>query len=40
VQDELEQFEISDHRPTDEFINVIKKQGYEPVWKDWDHSLQ
>lgn len=39
-QENLEQFEISDHRHTDEFINVIKKQGYEPVWKDWDHSLQ
>lgn len=39
-QKNLEQFEISDHRDTNEFISVIKKQGYEPVWKDWDHSLQ
>jgi len=39
-QENLEQFEISDHRHTDEFIGVIKEQGYEPVWKDWDQSLQ
>lgn len=36
----LEQFEIDDNRSTDEFIEVIKKQGYEPVFKDWDLSLQ
>ena len=36
----LEQFEIDDDRPTAEFIEVIKKQGYEPVFKDWDLSLQ
>ena len=36
----LEQFEISDDRPTATFVEVIKQQGYEPVWKDWDHSLQ
>lgn len=36
----LEQFEIDDKRSTDSFIEVIKKQGYEPVFKDWDLSLQ
>lgn len=36
----LEQFEIDDNRSTTEFIEVIKKQGYEPVFKDWDLSLQ
>jgi 2-iminoacetate synthase len=36
----LEQFEIDDTRPTSDFIEVIKQQGYEPVFKDWDHSLQ
>ncbi len=36
----LEQFEIDDKRSTDTFIEVIKKQGYEPVFKDWDLSLQ
>jgi len=39
-QENLEQFEISDHRHTDEFIGIIKKHGYEPDWKNWDHSLQ
>lgn len=39
-QENLEQFEISDDRKTSEFIEVIKKQGYEAVWKDWDHILQ
>lgn len=36
----LEQFEISDERSPAEFIEVLKNAGYEPVWKDWDHSLQ
>ena len=36
----LEQFEIDDKRSTASFIQVIKDQGYEPVFKDWDLSLQ
>jgi 2-iminoacetate synthase len=36
----LEQFEINDDRSPSEIANLIKQQGYEPVWKDWDHSLQ
>ncbi|EDM45646.1 thiamine biosynthesis protein [unidentified eubacterium SCB49] len=36
----LEQFEIDDTRPTKTFIEVIKNQGYDPVFKDWDSSLQ
>lgn len=36
----LEQFEIDDTRPTSEFIEIIRKQGYEPVFKDWDTVLQ
>ncbi len=36
----LEQFEINDKRPTSEFIKAIEAQGYEPVFKDWDQSLQ
>lgn len=32
----LEQFEISDERSPGEIANVIRKQGYEAVWKDWD----
>lgn len=32
----LEQFEISDERSPGEIAEVIRQQGYEPVWKDWD----
>lgn len=32
----LEQFEVSDSRTPVEVADAIKKQGYEPVWKDWD----
>jgi 2-iminoacetate synthase len=35
----LEQFEISDDRPTSEVVDAIKAQGYEVVWKDWDGML-
>jgi 2-iminoacetate synthase len=35
----LEQFEISDERSPQQIAAMIKKQGYEPVWKDWDNSL-
>jgi len=35
----LEQFEISDERSPAEMSNVVKSQGYEAVWKGWDHSL-
>ena len=32
----LEQFEISDERSPAEIAQMIRNQGYEPVWKDWD----
>ncbi|MCX2453507.1 2-iminoacetate synthase ThiH [Pedobacter sp. PLR] len=35
----LEQFEISDERTATEIAEMIHKQGYEAVWKDWDLSL-
>ncbi|SDG07125.1 2-iminoacetate synthase [Pedobacter terrae] len=35
----LEQFEISDERSPQEIAAMISKQGYEPIWKDWDRSL-
>ena len=35
----LEQFEISDERPTHEIKEMIQSQGYEVVWKDWDLAL-
>lgn len=38
-KENLEQFEIDDKRSTDSFIDVIRKQGYEPVFKDWDSAL-
>ncbi len=34
----LEQFEISDERPTQVINDMIKSQGYEPVYKDWEKS--
>ncbi|MGK7392422.1 MAG: 2-iminoacetate synthase ThiH [Candidatus Cyclobacteriaceae bacterium M2_1C_046] len=36
----LEQFEISDDRSPAEIAEVVRKQGYEPVWKDWDRVYQ
>ena len=34
----LEQFEISDERSTQVIDDMIKSQGYEPVYKDWEKS--
>ncbi|TKC59037.1 2-iminoacetate synthase ThiH [Pedobacter hiemivivus] len=36
----LEQFEISDERSALEIAEMISKQGYEAVWKDWDNALR
>ena len=33
------QFEISDSRSPHEVAELIRKLGYEPVWKDWDTAL-
>lgn len=38
TEGELEQFEISDERTPQEIAEMIKAQGYEPVWKDWDRA--
>jgi 2-iminoacetate synthase len=35
-EESLEQFEISDERSPAQVAEMIRKQGYEPVWKDWD----
>ncbi|GAB2527750.1 2-iminoacetate synthase ThiH [Spirosoma aerophilum] len=35
----LEQFTISDERTPAEMVEVIRRQGYDPVWKDWDKTL-
>lgn len=33
------QFEISDARSAQEVADVVRRLGYEPVWKDWDAAL-
>ena len=35
----LEQFEISDERSVEEISDLIKRSGYEPVYKDWDKQF-
>ncbi len=35
----LKQFEIDDARTAPEMAAVIRANGYEPVWKDWDAVL-
>lgn len=34
----LEQFEISDERSPEQIATMLRQNGYEPVWKDWDSS--
>ena len=36
----LEQFEIHDDRSPAVVAEMIRRQGYEAVWKDWDPVLQ
>ena len=33
------QFDIADERSPQEVAEIIRKLGYEPVWKDWDAAL-
>src|SRR5437879_12350565 len=33
------QFEISDERSPAEVANVLRRRGFEPVWKDWGQAL-
>ncbi len=35
----LEQFEIEDLRSPTEIMSVIRKAGYDPVWKDYDRAF-
>lgn len=35
----LEQFEIEDERPPAEVVEAIRRAGYDPVWKDFDHAF-
>ena len=32
----VEQFEVNDERSAGEVAAMIKTQGFEPVWRDWD----
>jgi 2-iminoacetate synthase len=38
-RDSTGQFEVSDPRSPDEVAAMIARQGFEPVWKDWDRSF-
>lgn len=33
------QFEIADQRSPEEVAGLLRRLGYEPVWKDWDTAL-
>ncbi|MFA6923139.1 MAG: 2-iminoacetate synthase ThiH [Bacteroidales bacterium] len=37
-KESLKQFEIHDKRSPEEISEIIKQQGYEVVWKDWDKT--
>ena len=37
---EAEQFSVGDHRPLDEVSAIIRKKGFDPVYKDWDCGFQ
>ena len=36
----LEQFEVSDERSPAQVAAMIRSQGFDPVWKDWDMVLE
>ena len=33
------QFEIGDSRSPQEIATLLRRDGMEPVWKDWDTAL-
>ena len=37
--DTVEQFEVNDSRSPAQIAEMIKTQGIEPVWKDWDRAF-
>jgi 2-iminoacetate synthase len=37
--DSLEQFEISDERSPAIIAEMLRTNGYEAVWKDWDKAF-
>ena len=34
-----EQFGIADERTPEEVANMLRAQGLDPVWKDWDEAI-
>jgi 2-iminoacetate synthase len=39
-EDALEQFAVHDERSPEEVAAMIRMQGFDPVWKDWDVVLE
>jgi 2-iminoacetate synthase len=39
-KESLEQFDTNDERSAEKIAAMIREQGYEPVWKDWDKNFQ
>ena len=39
TEDELRQFEVNDERDPAAVAAMIRQQGFDPVWKDWDSVL-
>lgn len=39
-QESLEQFSVDDNRSPAQIAGMIKNNGYEVVWKDWDRFMQ
>lgn len=39
-EDALEQFQVNDERSPAEVAAMIRAQGFDPVWKDWDVVLE
>jgi 2-iminoacetate synthase len=37
--DSLGQFEVNDDRTASEVATMIKREGFEPVWKGWDSAF-
>ncbi len=34
-----EQFNIADERPPSQVAEMLRKRGFDPVWKDWDEAI-
>ena len=34
-----EQFGIADDRSPDEIARLLRRNGFDPVWKDWDEAI-